>query len=313
VGYLRDYGALHSFQAYIRANELNDCLSAFLVHENAFPDLNQYDFVFNIDTPQVLRRTLRASNMFIECHTPTFKNRQYLRTLPKNIRGILVPSHAFKSILEGEFQHLPPTFVLPNPVTEDFFEIPFSVKDRIYSATPLAYLARVDDELKNFSEAASIFELFANDKNIMFAVVGRGAEDVNLLCNLENKKIMSKTFLRHQIDFDAAPAFVRMIKNHQGIFISSSRAESFGLSAAEFMSAGVPVLLSDIAPHRELVNEDENFMYPLGDIYAAKDKIIRILNQWDRASKIMESYGQKFNGVSFITAWQEFLSFNNNH
>ena len=307
VGYLRDYGALGSFQTYIHANRLDDCLSAFLIQEHAMPDLSLYDFVFNIDTPQIFNRTRHVRNMFVECHTPTFKNRQYLKALPKNIRGILVPSKAFEAILAEEFEELPPIFVLPNPVTEDFFYIPSSVQERIYFAAPLAYLARVDDELKNFSEAARIFELFVHDKNIMFAVVGRGAGAVHLLSSLESRKILGKTFLRSQIDFDAAPAFVRMIKNHRGMFISSSKGESFGLSAAEFISAGVPVLLSDIGPHKELVNSDEKFIYPLGDIHSAKDKIIKILNQWDEASKTMESYGQKFHGDSFIAAWQEFL------
>jgi glycosyltransferase involved in cell wall biosynthesis len=312
VGYLHDYGALNSFQAYIRTNQLQDALSAFLIPENTTPDLKQYDFVFNIDTPQIFKHTLHARNMFIECHTPTFKNRQYLETLPDNIRGILVPSNAFKSILVEEFQRLPPVFVLPNPIPEDFFDIPLSIKDRIFSAAPLAYLARVDDGLKNFSETASIFELFGNDKHVMFAVVGRGAGDVHLVSSLESRKILGKTFLRNQIDFDAAPAFVGMIKKHRGMFISSSKGESFGLSAAEFISAGVPVLLSDIGPHKELVNNDENFIYPLGDIHSAKDKIIKILNQWDEASKTMESYGQKFHGDSFITAWQEFLNLDSN-
>jgi glycosyltransferase involved in cell wall biosynthesis len=307
VGYLHDYGALASFQAYIHANQLDDCLSAFLIDEDAFPDLDQYHVVLNIDTPQIFERTLHAGNLFVECHTPTVKNRQYLGALPENIRGILVPSEAFKSILAGEFQQLPPIFVMPNPVTQDFFDLPFSAEERIYFAAPLAYLARVDDELKNFSEAADIFELFANDENMMFAVVGRGAEAADLLGDLEKRGIIGKTFLRNQMDFDAVPGFVGMIKNHRGVFISPSKGESFGLSAAEFMSAGVPVLLSDIAPHQELVNGDERFIYPLGDIYSAREKIIKILDHWEEASKSMVSYSQKFNGLSFMTAWQEFL------
>jgi glycosyltransferase involved in cell wall biosynthesis len=307
VGYLRDDGALESFQTYIHINKLDDCLSAFLVQKNTIPDLAHYDFVFNIDTPRFFKHTLHADNLFIECHTSAFKYRQYLRTLPENVRGILVPSNAFKSVLLEEFQHLPPVFVLPNPITEDFFDIPSLADDRIFPTRPLAYLARVDDELKNFSETASIFELFANDESIMFAVVGRGVEDAHLLSSLENKKIIGKSFLRDQIAFDAAPDYVKMIKNHRGMFISSSKVESFGLSAAEFISAGVPVLLSDIPPHRELVNGDENFLYPVGDINSAKNKVIRTLNQWDEASKAMKSYRQKFHGESFITAWQEFL------
>ena len=307
VGYLHDYGALHSFQTYIHTNGLDEHLSAFLIREEAIPDLTQYDFVFIIDTPQLFKHTLHASNVFIECHTPTVENRQYLKKLPKNIRGILAPSNAFKSILQDEFQGLPPIFVVPNPVTEDFFDIPVSANDRVYSAAPLAYLARVDDELKNFSETASIFQLFADDEKIMFAVIGRGVRNAHLLSSLENKKILGKTLLRDQIGFDVASEFVRMIKNHRGLFISSSKGESFGLSAAEFMSSGVPVLLSDIGPHRELVNDDEKFLYPLGDVYSARKKINMILNQWEEASTMMRSYGQKFRGNTFITAWQTFL------
>ena len=308
VGYLRDYGALQSFEDYIHANHLDDYLSAFLIQESAFPDLNQYDFSFNIDTPQIFRRTLHARNLYVECHTPTFKNRQYLETLPKNVRGLLVPSKAFQTIVAGEFQGLPPLFVLPNPVSEDFFAIPSLEQESFYSKRPLAYLARVDDELKNFSETACIFELFAEDERIMFAVVGRGAEDPNLLSRLENRNIIGKMFLRDQIDFDATPNFVRMIKNHRGLFLSSSKGESFGLSAAEFISAGVPVLLSDIGPHRELVNDDEKFIYPLGDIQAAKEKILGLVDHWEEASKTMEAYGQKFRGQAFIAAWQEFVN-----
>jgi glycosyltransferase involved in cell wall biosynthesis len=308
VGYLHDYGALQSFQAYIHAKKLDDCLAAFLMPENTIPDLKKYDFVFNIDTPQIFERTLLIDNMFVECHTPTVENRQYLKTLPNNIRGILAPSNAFKSILMDEFPDLPPIFMIPNPVAEDFFDVLVSTNDKIYSAMPLAYIARVDDELKNFSETASIFELFADHENIMFAVIGRGAGNARLLSSLENKKILGKTFLRDQIGFDTASEFVRMIKNHRGLFISSSKGESFGLSAAEFISSGVPVLLSDIGAHRELVNNDEKFLYPLGDVYSARTKINTILNQWEEASTIMRSYGQKFRGDTFITAWQTFLN-----
>ena len=307
VGYLHDYGALASFQAYIHINKLDEYLSAFLIEQETFPDMNQYDFVFNIDTPHVFAQTHHARNIFVECHTSIVQNRQYLRALPKNVRGLLVPSNSFKSILKEEFELLPPISVLPNPVTEEFFDISVATEDRIYSAIPLAYLARLDDELKNFSETARIFELFANDRNIMFAIVGRGAEDANLLHDLEDKMMIGKTFLRSQIDFDAVADFVKIIKSHRGILVSSSRAESFGLSAAEFISAGVPVLLSNIGSHAELVDGDDKFLYPVGEIQLARDKITKLLHQWDEASQAVKSYGEKFSGASFIRAWQGFL------
>jgi len=303
IGYLHDHGALSSFQAYIRAHQLDGRLSAFLITEDTWPDLDQYDIVLNIDTPQVFERTLSARNVFVECHTPYIENRQYLKSLPQNIWGLIVPSEAFKSLVVSEFPNLPTIFVLPNPVSEEFFDIPITPQARIYPKSPLAYLARLD-ELKNFAETQRIFQLFTNDEKVMFAVVGNGAEEIPLVNDFIKKKILDKTFFRNQIGFDSVPTFVQMVKNHQGIFISSSKGESFGLSAAEFISAGVPVLLSDIAPHKELVNGDERFIYPLGNISAAREKILNILKQWQDASQVMETYGQKFKGNSFITAWQ---------
>jgi glycosyltransferase involved in cell wall biosynthesis len=307
IGYLQDHGALSSFQTYIHTNQLNDCLSAFLITADTWQNLDQYDIVLNIDTPQIFEHTLRASNVFVECHTPYIENRQYLKSLPQNIKGLIVPSEAFKTLVVSEFRQLPPIFVLPNPVPEEFFNIPFAPNERIFSKSPLAYLARLD-ELKNFAEAQRIFNLFAKNEKVMFAVVGRGAEDIALINKLISQKILDKTFFRDQIDFDAVPAFIQMVKNHQGVFISPSKGESFGLSAAEFISAGVPVLLSDIAPHKELVNGDEMFTYPLGNIFAAKVKILNILMHWEDASNTMKSYGKKFQGDSFINAWQSIVN-----
>ncbi|MBI5966099.1 MAG: glycosyltransferase family 4 protein [Chloroflexi bacterium] len=307
IGYLQDLGALSSFQAYIKANDLGGAISAFLINPNSLPALDRYDFVFNIDTPQIFEATRYAGNMVMECHTPYVENRQYLKNLPPNIHSVIVPSHAFKSLVLGEFPKLPPVFVLPNPVSEEFFSIPVSKEKKFYTKKPLAYLARLD-KLKNFTEATRIFELFKKDENVMFAVAGRGAEDTNLLSEYEAKELLGKTFLRDRIDFDDVPAYIRMIKNHGGIFISPSTGESFGLSAAEFISAGVPVLLSDIPPHRELVNEDERFIYQLGDIASANNKIDGIFERWEDDSKTVEGYGRKFDGTSFIQAWQDFLN-----
>ncbi len=307
VGYLQDLGALKSFQAYIQANKLDDRLSAFLVDPASLPDLSRYDFVLNIDTPQIFDAAHHTANMVMECHTPYIENRQYLKNLPQNIHNIIVPSEAFKSLIVSEFPQLPPVFVLPNPVSQEFFNLPLAEGDRIFNKRPLAYLARLD-KLKNFTEAARIFELFAENEDVMFAVAGSGAEDPNLIGEYEAKKLLGKTFLRDRIDFDSVPAYVRMIKNHRGVFISPSSGESFGLSAAEFISAGVPVLLSDIPPHRELVNDDERFVYPLGNIASARDKIIRILDHWEDDSADIEAYGRKFDGTSFIRAWRDFVA-----
>lgn len=306
IGYLQDYGALQSFQEYIRANGLNESLSPFLIDEAAPPNLARYNFVFVIDTPQFFKHIDGADNVMVECHTPYVENRQYLRSLPGNVLGITVPSVWFKSLILREFNSLPPVYVLPNPIPEDFYNIPHKVSKLSFAKRPIAYLARLD-VLKNFAEAARIFELFSNSYDVMFVVVGNGAEGTRTILDLADKKILGKSFLRDHIAFDAVPAFIEMIKNHKGVFISPSTGESFGLSAAEFISAGVPALLSDIGPHRELVNADERFLYPLGEIFLARKKIVALLDHWEDCSSVMESYGRKFTGEDFINAWRSVI------
>jgi len=308
VCYLEDYGALRSFREYIRLNSLDEQINAVLIDDKLFSNLEKYDFVFIIDTPQMFEHTQDAKNIFVECHTPYIQNRQYLKDLPSNVRGILVPSLAFKNILLREFSTLPPVFVLPNLVAEEFFSIPLE-KNFIYPKRPLAYLARLD-ELKNYIEALDIFELFAQDENIMFAIAGNpiNLSQRRFLTLLREKGILGKTFLRYGVGFNAVPDFIRLVKSHRGIFISPSLGESFGLSAAEFMSAGIPVLLSDIDAHRELVNMDGQFLYKSHDILSAKNKIVSMLENWDSVSSIITSYAQKFTANPFISSWQEFIN-----
>jgi glycosyltransferase involved in cell wall biosynthesis len=307
VGYLRDYGALGSFQDYIRIHGLEESLTAFLLPQDSFFDWSKYDLVSIIDTPQIFDRIGNARNVFVECHTPYTPNRQYLKSLPENIQGILVPSEAFRSLLLWEFRGLPPVYVIPNPVPEEFYkEFP---NDGVwkFSGRPLVYLARLD-ELKNFTEAAAIFESIVDERDITYLVVGYGAEDEACIKPMSEKGLLDRAILKDKIDFDDVPALVSQVKRQRGIFLSPSKGESFGLSAAEFISAGVPVLLSDIPPHRELVNGDEQFLYELGNIPAAKKKLLVIWQDWDAMSEIVSFYGFKFRGGAFHAAWINFLA-----
>jgi len=306
VGYLYDYGALQSFQSYINANELDDRLTAFLIAENAFPNLDQYDLVLNIDTPQIFELTRHAKNVFVECHTPYIENRQYLKIVPQNTRGIIVPSESFRTLVEGEFPELPPVFVLPNPVSDEFLENQPSNKVEFFSKHPITYFARLD-ELKNFSEAVDIFELLTDIEELMFLVIGNGADNKLLINSLEQKGILKKTLLRDRVDFDLAPSLIDLVRRHRGIFISPSKGESFGLSAAEFISGGVPVLLSEIPAHKELVNHDDRFLYELGNKQSAKAKILYLLQNWEEMHDLMKSYSNKFQGDTFIAAWQRLI------
>ena len=307
AGYLFDSGALDSFKIYIKEHHLEDYISAKILNQGAFINLSEYDAIFVIDTPQVFDQIKKLKNVYIECHTHYSENRQYLGDIPSNINGIIVPSIAFKKLIQGEFPHLPHVFVLPNPIPTEFFETGLIPVDKYFNKRLITYLGRLDD-LKNYSEALNLFDLYVDQDEIMFTVIGNGVTQEENIHKLQSKHILRKTLLRDQIGFDQVPYLIKLVKHHRGVYFSPSKGESFGLSVAEFISGGVPVLLSDIDAHRDLVENDEDFLYSLGDVQLAKVKMDLILENWEAMSHKVAEYSNKFRAKTFITAWDKFMA-----
>jgi glycosyltransferase involved in cell wall biosynthesis len=304
VGYLSDSGALNSFKNYILKNNLQDIILPFLIPNNYSIINANYDLILIIDTPEILVRMSSFDNVFIECHSAYIENRQYLSSIPKEIRGIIVPSLSFKAIIQEEFPNLRSLIVLPNPVPNEFHTIksnPISFNKR-----PLIYLARLDN-LKNYEEAVQIFKLFKDRQDIMYIVVGEGATDSKVITTFEQLGLIENSILRDKMNFDQIPQLISLVKKANGIYLSPSKGESFGLSAAEFISGGVPVLLSNIPAHNALVANDEHFLYELNDVISAKFKIEKILENWESMSFSIAEHGEKFKDEKFIDAWKLFV------
>ena len=307
VGYLHDPGALGSFQAYILEHQLEKYLSALVISDDTYLGLDQYDYIFVIDTPQIFEKVKNNKNVYIECHTPYIENRQYLKDIPGNIQGIIVPSASFQSLILTEFQDLPPIHIIPNTVPEEFYADESGTENLYFSQRPLTYFGRLD-ELKNFEEARKIFHLFNDNEDVFFIVIGNGANNIATNHSLEKNLLFEKSLLRNQIDFDKAPYLNKLVRQHRGVFISPSKAESFGLCAAEFISGGVPVLLSNIPEHCALVEDDQRFLYPLSDIESAKQKLDYLLNNWEKMSLQIKDYSKKFRDRVFINAWDKLIN-----
>ena len=305
IGYLEDYGALASFKEYIRANSLENKIIPFLLPNDYDFSRGNFNLIFVIDTPVILEKTAALPNVIVECHTPYIANRQYLNNLPDNIKDVIVPSQSFGDLIKSEFPNLPNVFVVTHSVPDIFFEINDS-EPKFFSRRPITYLARLDP-LKNFDEALLLFTAVKERDDIFQLVVGRGWKTSERIARLENEHLLETTFFRDQIKFDNVPRLVNLVRNHRGVFISPSKGESFGLSASEFICGGVPVLLSDIPEHKELVNHDESFLYPLGDIKTGRKKLIRLLQDWDAFGATIKTYGGKFRSASFIDNWNQFL------
>lgn len=302
VGYLSDSGALNSFKSYIQKNNLDKFVIPFLVTGNL--DNSKYALTLIIDSPQVFDRLASLRNIYLECHTPYVENRRYLGGIPKEIKGIIVPSLAFKDIIQEEIPSLRSIIVLPNPIPDDFQKE--SKNHFSFNKRPLTYLARLDN-LKNFNEAFQIFNLFKKRKDIMFIVIGEGGSEKKNRSSLENLGLIENSIIRDNISFNEVPKLISIVKKARGVFLSPSKGESFGLSAAEFICGEVPALLSNIPAHRALVESNEHFLYEIGDILSAKNKIEVILDNWENMSSSIGKYGQNFQDENFIKAWENFI------
>ena len=306
VGYLSDGGALNSFNNYLKKNNLENRVIPFIISGNTKFNNAKYDLTLVINSPQILDRLSSFNNVFVECHTPYVENRRYLGNISSEITGIIVPSLAFKTIVQDEYPNLISPIVLPNPLPDEFHEVVESPSNLMKS--PLVYLARLDN-LKNFEEAVQIFKLLKDRKDLMFIVIGEGGADKKIIASFEHLGLIENSILRDRIDFFQVPRLISMVKKAKGIFLSPSKGESFGLSAAEFISGGVPVLLSNIPAHNALVDNDEHFFYDLGDKKSAKSKIEYLLKNWGIMSNTVSEYGQKFKDDLFIEAWVNFLKY----
>jgi len=87
------------------------------------------------------------------------------------------------------------------------------------------------------------------------------------------------------------------------LFISLSRTEGFGLAMAESLAAGLPVLVWDIPPLREVFGSCAAVrLVPVGDIEKASSSAVEFLNlpeeQWQDMSRKAREYSRRF-------SWEE--------
>lgn len=257
--------------AYIRKYQLE-------THIECIHSLTDYSFdVINlIDTPELFDR---FSEINVECHSSYKENITYLKNLGKNTRKIIVPTDVIKKVVCSEYNFSNDAVtVLTNFVIKPELEL---VTNKIFwNKIPLFYFGRLDN-LKNPQELFEIFKACQDISNqFMFIVVSNSLVELRSLLK-KFPKIVGSLVLLPSIDFTKIPEFLALMKAHKGIFISASRQETFGFSAAETLMSGIPTVLSDNYGHRLVTNQNESFLYQLGDIEEAREKILKIKSEYN--------------------------------
>lgn len=306
VYFIKDLGGLKPFKEYIKNNNLDHILN--IVNS---PNYDTYDYIFSIDTPEIFNICPKKlhNKIFIECHTPYLENRKYLKKLPSNIKGIIVPSEPFRKIILPEILdcHKDKLFVIDDIVRINEEILP-NFKHK-YALTPIIFLGRLDS-LKNPNELLKIVKL-ANDKlndKFLLILVGNQKTDININDQIKKLNITGRVLLLPEIPFGSVNKLFHLIKINDGIFMSSSKGESFGLSAAEAIISGLPVLLSDIPCHKFLVQDNSKFYYQQGNIQDAVNKLKSIINNYSSLKKECNSLSDKLIKNNFVKSFNKLLN-----
>lgn len=300
VFFLHDSGGKKLLNSYINENSLGQYLQ---IVENFVPEI--YDAIHSIDTPEIFNMMKNYDKILFECHTAYTENRQYLKKLPLSIKGLVVPSEKFK---EDILQELPSglrekVHVFRNFIPESMFEISQFPQKR-FNKIPLAYLGRVD-KLKNVEEVVEIFiqlQKELGDKFILF-VAGPLTSEVNLIKLIEKKGVLNRFIYLPPVSFAKIPKLLKHIKENNGIVISASKGESFGLSVAEAIVNDIPIIASHI--HSHLVNDEQMFLYQLNDIDEAVSKVKYIINNRDECIRELSNIKKNLTDNVFLKDWRE--------
>lgn len=157
-------------------------------------------------------------------------------------------------------------FVLNNFVADRYFNLPQKNYDSNKNELWLLAVGSLK-ELKNFEYLLEVFE-HLDGFEIYLDIYGGG--DVSKYESIIKAKNLNVKMMGHIDD-------VATIIHQYNVFIMPSKFEGFPLSLFEAMAAGVPLMLSDIAPLRSIVKEHAIY-FPLNDAAFVAAKIQQIFN-----------------------------------
>lgn len=307
IYFYEDYGAKKSLKEYINKENLSNYIE--IVDKLSF---DGYDYVFMIDTPQLLKEDgIDIKELYVESHTIEKKYRKYLADCIGKVKKIVVPSKTFYDMVIEDYNIKDKTAV---SVLNDFVLSDIKNENREIAVLPnwskkiVFYFGRVDEN-KNVKELVKIIKSYNEkyDDEVILVVVGKIDPDYSFEQFIIDEKVGGRVVLFPPISFSKIDSLLCSLKQRQAVFVSSSKGETFSLSAAEAISMGVPCVLSDIGAHKELVCNNESFIYEIGNTSDCVKKIKNIFDNYDGKAKEIEKYREAFISSKFISDWEALL------
>lgn len=126
------------------------------------------------------------------------------------------------------------------------------------------------DKKNNLKTLLNIVSLFTSNSDILFLLCGDGEEKVNILNEIEEKKlnnIILKGFINNPTEYLTA----------SDLYLSTSINEGLPYSLIEASMCGLPIIASDVVGNNDIVfNNVNGFLYDLKDLNKVVELILRI-------------------------------------
>lgn len=153
--------------------------------------------------------------------------------------------------------------------------------------------------VKRIEDIVRAFEIISKKVPARLRLVGEGPEQQNV------SQLVRKLKLQNKVEFLGNQPGIRDLLHQADLYMLASETESFGLSALEAMSCGVPVVVPNVGGLPEFVTHGKTGM--LADekspasLAAGAMKVLKDAKLWNKISKQSRELAEKkFNRASIV-------------
>ncbi len=232
-------------------------------------DEEALDLVTTIDTEEVFplfRRRPALPPLVLEVHSPYEEGLTYLRHLARApLRAIFVPSVHQQQVMQSRVQPPAPVVVVPNPLAPAFLR-PASALPSARGGPLIAWVGRLDAG-KNWPAFLELAAALVEERDgLQLWLAGSSPqpeEELELWRKARALGLAGRLRWFRNLPHGAVARLLDALRERGGVFVSTSRAESFGMTVAEAMARGCAVLAPEYGPFPEFIRHGENgLLYP---------------------------------------------------
>lgn len=252
--------------------------------------VKKFDVAAIIDTPEVFD-VIEESGIpaIIETHSACYNTEYLAGSFPSNVKGIITPSEASRSMLLGKLTDRDLAVrVVHNPVNINCYDRPrLKWNSNAANYRTVLWVGRLERS-KNWVHAMQVFWLLqdiVNDKNkCEVCVIGKHLDSIGLFETARVMGLLESLRYLPSVDFSLMPSIYNSIASNGGLYLSTSLLETFGMTVAESMASGMPCVL----PNTEVFNEvtEGNAAY-FDDLYGAAEQCARLLEDGQYRDKMI--------------------------